>query len=237
MSTKRVRKYPKESISLIEQNCGGEVPSSLSNSEFTSLIIRAQGGDIEAQNKIIESSVSIIASAASSNSGNGIDVDDLFQIGVIGCITAIHKFDSSHNTKWSTWAIYAWKVISTELQKEIRSNKDHSKNISLESKLCSDGIDISDEELLNILSLGFDDNPEEIVERAMINDILRKEISNLGFINEYTIKMYFGIDTDEATSKSELAKIIGISITSVTRRIEKSMILLRRHMKKYRLKN
>lgn len=73
--------------------------------QLSDVIIRAQSGDKAARDKLVEDNIGLVWSIVKRYTGRGYEVDDLFQIGSIGLIKAIDKFDLSFNVKFSTYAI------------------------------------------------------------------------------------------------------------------------------------
>ncbi len=83
------------------------------------LIEIAHAGDKEARDKLVEENVGLVWSVARRFTGRGLDMEDLFQIGCIGLIKAIDKFDTSFNVKFSTYAV---PMISGELKRFLRDD-------------------------------------------------------------------------------------------------------------------
>ena len=84
-----------------------------------SLLSLAKSGDKEARNKLIQNNTSLVWSIASRFKDRGIDIDDIFQIGCIGMLKAINRFDESYNVKFSTYAV---PLIMGEIQRFIRDD-------------------------------------------------------------------------------------------------------------------
>jgi len=91
----------------------------LSHSETMELIKRAQQGDMEAKNRLIASNIGLVKSVLRGFSNRGYEVDDLFQIGSIGLLKAIDKFDTSFNVKFSTYAV---PMIIGEIKRFLRDD-------------------------------------------------------------------------------------------------------------------
>lgn len=70
-----------------------------------SLIQRAHQGDKEARDTLIEENMGLVYSVARRFMGRGVDQEDLFQIGSIGLIKAVDKFDPSFQVRFSTYAV------------------------------------------------------------------------------------------------------------------------------------
>ncbi|MDP4109734.1 MAG: sigma-70 family RNA polymerase sigma factor [Bacillota bacterium] len=83
------------------------------------LIEKAQSGDQEACAKIIEKNAALIWSIVRRFLGRGVDADDLYQLGSMGCYKAILCFDPSFNTQFSTYAV---PKIAGEIKRFLRDD-------------------------------------------------------------------------------------------------------------------
>ena len=91
----------------------------LSNEEMTHLFVRYKDGDITAKEELINGNLKLVLSILRSFNRNDINLDDLFQVGVIGLIKAIDNFDLSYGFKFSTYAVH---LIIGEIKRYIRDN-------------------------------------------------------------------------------------------------------------------
>lgn len=91
----------------------------LSQEEFVELISRAQNGDQEAENFLVENNIGLVRSVVKRFLNRGCEYDDLIQIGSIGLLKAIKKFDVSFNVKFSTYAI---PMIIGEIKRFLRDD-------------------------------------------------------------------------------------------------------------------
>ncbi len=82
-------------------------------------IKRAQQGDMEAKGKLINDNSGLIWSIVRKFAGRGVEMEDLFQIGAMGLIKCINKFDSSFNVKFSTYAV---PMIMGEIKRFLRDD-------------------------------------------------------------------------------------------------------------------
>ncbi|MBE5951174.1 MAG: SigB/SigF/SigG family RNA polymerase sigma factor [Lachnospiraceae bacterium] len=83
------------------------------------LIKRAQNGDKEAREQLINENVGLVWSIVRRYMGRGQEAEDLFQIGVIGLMKAVDKFDLSYEVMFSTYAV---PMISGEMKRYLRDN-------------------------------------------------------------------------------------------------------------------
>lgn len=91
----------------------------LSNDEKTALFEKIKNGDKEARETFIGGNLRLVLSVIQRFNNRGENLDDLFQIGCIGLIKAIDNFDTSHNVKFSTYAV---PMIIGEIRRYLRDN-------------------------------------------------------------------------------------------------------------------
>ncbi|MGL4819336.1 MAG: RNA polymerase sporulation sigma factor SigF [Bacilli bacterium] len=87
--------------------------------DLRELIVRSQSGDREARDHIVESNVRLVWSVVQRFMNRGYEADDLFQIGCIGLVKAVDKFDLSYEVKFSTYAV---PMIIGEIQRFLRDD-------------------------------------------------------------------------------------------------------------------
>lgn len=87
--------------------------------ETTQLIIRAQNGDKSAREILIENNLGLVHHIVRRFMGRGYDAEDLFQIGSIGLMKAIDKFDTTFDVKFSTYAV---PMIQGEIKRFLRDD-------------------------------------------------------------------------------------------------------------------
>ena len=83
------------------------------------LIERSQHGDKKAREQLVEENMGLVWSIVRRFTGRGTDMEDLFQIGAMGLIKAIDKFDTSFDVKFSTYAV---PMIIGEIRRYLRDN-------------------------------------------------------------------------------------------------------------------
>jgi len=89
------------------------------NLERTELIRRAQAGEKEAAQRLVEENAGLIWSVARRYFGRGVEPDDLYQLGCVGFLKAIEGFDLSYGTQFSTYAV---PKISGEIRRFLRDD-------------------------------------------------------------------------------------------------------------------
>ena len=92
----------------------------LKNDEMMELLRRSQAGDMEAREQLICGNLRLVLSVIQRFLGRGENVDDLFQVGCIGLIKAIDRFDLSQMVKFSTYGV---PMIIGEVRRFLRDDK------------------------------------------------------------------------------------------------------------------
>lgn len=91
----------------------------LSNEEMTKLFVEYQNGNLDAKDKLINGNLKLVLSILRNFNNKNVNLDDLFQVGVIGLIKAIDNFDLSYGLKLSTYAV---PLIIGEIKRYLRDN-------------------------------------------------------------------------------------------------------------------
>ena len=96
-----------------------KLPPPLSKEEELNYVIKYQNGDLKAKEKLIEGNLKLVLSILKKYNNGKHNIDDLFQVGVVGLIKAIDNFDLSYNLMFSTYAV---TLIMGEIRRYIRDN-------------------------------------------------------------------------------------------------------------------
>ena len=91
----------------------------LSNEEMTKLFVEYQNGNLDAKDRLINGNLKLVLSILRTFNKGNVNLDDLFQVGVIGLIKAIDNFDLSYGLKLSTYAV---PLIVGEIKRYLRDN-------------------------------------------------------------------------------------------------------------------
>ena len=106
-----------------------KLPPPLNREEELAYLIKAQAGDVEARNVLIEHNLRLVVFLAKKYESTGYDLEDLVSIGSIGLIKGINTYKVDKNIKLAT---YASRCIANEILMFIRKNKKRKSEISLE---------------------------------------------------------------------------------------------------------
>ena len=193
-------------------------PEPLSNEEESLYISRMKQGDKDARNKLIEHNLRLVAHIVKKFDSNGQDIDDLIGIGTIGLIKGIDTYSLDKKVKLTT---YAAKCCENEILMHFRSNKKNVKNVSIYEGISFDkeGNEIT---ILDILKTKDPDYLEDIYVKDNIG-LLKNYIKILNKREKEIIDYRYGMNGKEEKTQKEIAKIMGISRSYVSR-IEKRAI-------------
>lgn len=134
----------------------------LSHEETISLILKAQQGDRVAKEKLVKHNIGLIKSVLRGFTNRGYDMEDLFQIGSIGLLKAIDKFDISFDVKFSTYAV---PMIAGEIKRFLRD--DGIIKVSRSLKQTANKVKYTQENLAKIL--GREPTIQEIADELNID--------------------------------------------------------------------
>ncbi|KQL49231.1 RNA polymerase sigma-F factor [Brevibacillus choshinensis] len=91
----------------------------LTNDQVKDLIAKSQAGDVDARELLVNSNIRLVWSVVQRFINRGYEADDLFQIGCIGLLKAVDKFDLSYDVRFSTYAV---PMIIGEIQRFLRDD-------------------------------------------------------------------------------------------------------------------
>lgn len=196
------------------------LPPPLSIEEENQLLTKlcTSPGCVQTKNTLIERNLRLVVYIARKFENTNVCVDDLISIGSIGLIKAINTFDPTKNIKLAT---YASRCIENEILMHLRKTSNMKTEISIDEPL---NVDWDGNELLLSDILGTDsDVINRNLEEETDRQLLRAAIAKLDSREKQIMTMRFGLDgTDELTQK-EVADLLGISQSYISR-LEKKII-------------
>ena len=196
----------------------GSFPAPLSAKKEKELIKLSATGDTAARNKLVEHNLRLVAHIVKKYYASGCEQDDLISIGTIGLIKAISTFNDEKGIRLAT---YAARCIENEILMYFRNLKKTAQDVYI-----SDPIETDREgNTLTLIDVIADDGDiaEEIDKKMKIRK-LRSMIS--GVLDERElkiIKLRYGLSGEEELTQREVAKLMGISRSYVSR-IEKAAL-------------
>lgn len=195
-----------------------KLPPPLDEAEERDNIIKAQKGDIEARNKLIEHNLRLVVFLSKKYENTGYDVEDLVSIGSIGLIKGINTYKLDKNIKLAT---YASRCISNEILMFLRKNKKRRGEISFEDALNYDS-EGNELHLEDIIGTEIEFVPNEY-EKKLNKEVLEKELSLLDNREKEIMTLRYGLHNTEEFTQKEVAEKLGISQSYISR-IEKKVI-------------
>lgn len=195
-----------------------KLPPPLSKEEELKYLILAKEGDVEARNILIEHNLRLVVFLAKKYENTGFDIEDLVSIGSIGLIKGINTYKVDKNIKLAT---YASRCIANEILMFLRKNKKKKVEISLEETLNFDA-EGNELRLEDILGTSNDVVPDEF-ENKMNKELLKKHICNMDDRDKEIMILRYGLNNSEEYTQKEVADLLGISQSYISR-IEKKVI-------------
>lgn len=195
-----------------------KLPPPLSKEDELKYLIRAKTGDEEARNILIEHNLRLVVFLAKKYENTTYDIEDLVSIGSIGLIKGINTYKIDKNIKLAT---YASRCISNEILMFLRKNKRKKAEVSLEDALNYDA-EGNELHLEDILGTDADLVPNEY-EKQVDKEILSKEIEDLQDRDKEIMTLRYGLNNTKEYTQKEVAEILGISQSYISR-IEKKVI-------------
>ena len=187
---------------------------------------RCQEGDPEAKRILIERNLRLVAHVAKKYQGNGEELEDLISIGTIGLIKAINTFKSDKNIKLAT---YASRCIENEILMHLRRNSRIKTEVSIDEPL---NVDWDGNELLLSDILGTEEDLvyKDIEDEVDLN-LLEQAMDILSDRERTIIELRYGIGhDDEEMTQKEVADLLGISQSYISRLEKKIIRRLRKEM-------
>ena len=207
-----------DSDNLLFINSSQVLPPPLSKEEEEECFVRKEKGDEDAINKLIVHNLRLVVYIAKKFEKSGVAIDDLISIGSIGLIKAVKTFCPTKNIKLAT---YASRCIENEVLMYLRKISHRKNEISIDEPLNTDW-DGNELLLSDILS-----TDEDIVSGAVENDdiirVLMDTVNALPDREKNIIELRFGLNGSREYTQKEVADIMGISQSYISR-IEKKIL-------------
>ncbi|MBQ9200187.1 MAG: RNA polymerase sporulation sigma factor SigE [Lachnospiraceae bacterium] len=217
--------FPKNEVHYIG---GAEIlPPPLSPEEEADLLkALSEKDDIEIKKKLIEHNLRLVVYIAKKFDNTGVGVEDLISIGTIGLIKAINTFKTDKNIKLAT---YASRCIENEILMHLRRSSRTKVEVSIDEPL---NVDWDGNELLLSDILGTDDDViYKDIEDEVDKSLLEQALDILSERERTIIELRFGIGrNDEEMTQKEVADLLGISQSYISRLEKKIIRRLKREM-------
>ena len=196
------------------------LPAPLTREEEGELLAQLEHEDrrLAARGRLIEHNLRLVVYIARRFENTGVGIEDLISIGTIGLIKAVETYKPAKNIKLAT---YASRCIENEILMHLRKNANRRGEVSLDEPLNTDW---DGNELLLSDVLGTDsDSIEKPIEDDVDRDLLLTAITRLSERERTIITMRFGLDGRRERTQKEVADLLGISQSYISR-LEKRII-------------
>ena len=188
-------------------------PEPLSIEEEKEFLNRMKNGDENAKNVLIERNLRLVAHVCKKYSSTNIEQDDLISIGTIGLIKGINTFNQEKNFKLAT---YVARCIENEILMYLRSNKKHLADVYLNEPIGKD----KDDNIVTLQEVLENDEKnieEEIDLKFKIKFLYEKMKRILKDREKFILELRFGLNGDKPKTQNEIASMMGISRSYVSR--------------------
>ena len=210
---------------------GSEVlPPPLTIEDERECLMALNGVDNEdARNRLISHNLRLVVYLARKFENTGVGVEDLISIGSIGLIKGIHTFNPDKNIKLAT---YASRCIENEILMHLRRTNKLKLEVSFDEPL---NVDWDGNELLLSDILGTE---EDVIYRNLETEaelgMLRKAMEKLSDREREIIELRYGYNrkTDQEMTQKEVADLLGISQSYISRLEKKIMLRLKREIQR-----
>lgn len=175
-------------------------------------------GDKSAKNILIEHNLRLVVFLAKKYENTGLDLEDLVSIGTIGLIKGVNTYKLDKNIKLAT---YASRCIDNEILMFLRKNKKRRGEVSFEDSLSydSEGNELHLEDILGTDS----DIVTKEIENENDKKLFYKEIDKLNNRDKKIMILRYGLYNNEEMTQKDVANLLGISQSYISR-IEKKVI-------------
>lgn len=202
-------------------------PEPLTPEEEKDCLERMKNGDEEARNILIERNLRLVAHVAKKYASTNIEQDDLISIGSIGLIKGINSFDLEKNFKLAT---YVAKCIENEILMYLRSNKKRAYDVYLNEPIGKDKDD-NEVTLQEVLENNERNVEDEVDLKFKVKSLYEKMKKTLKDREKLIIELRFGLNGKRPKTQKEIAKMMNISRSYVSRIESKAIGKLAKEIK------
>ncbi len=188
-------------------------PEPLSSEEEKKCLERLKNNDDEARNILVERNLRLVAHVSKKYATTNIEQDDLISIGTIGLIKGINSFDSSKNIKLAT---YVARCIENEILMFLRSSKKTKSEVYLNEPIGKDKDD-NEVTLMEVLETEDKSIEEEIDLKMKVKKLYEKMKEVLKDREKLILELRFGLGGKRPKTQNEIASMMGISRSYVSR--------------------
>ncbi|HHU20587.1 MAG TPA: RNA polymerase sporulation sigma factor SigE [Bacilli bacterium] len=203
------------------------LPPPLTREEEYQLLIKLPNGDKAAKAMLIERNLRLVVYIARKFENTRINIEDLISIGTIGLIKAINTFNIEKKIKLAT---YASRCIENEILMYLRKTNKLKSEVSFDEPL---NIDWDGNELLLSDILGTDEDLiERDIEASVDKKLLHKALDQLSGREKQIMELRFGLVGQEKLTQKDVADLLGISQSYISRLENKIIRRLQKEFEK-----
>ncbi|MBQ7384933.1 MAG: RNA polymerase sporulation sigma factor SigK [Ruminococcus sp.] len=206
---------------------GNSFPKPLSEEKEQEYITLSKQGNLEARNKLVEHNLRLVAHIIKKYYAKESEHDDLVSIGTIGLIKAINTYNPEKSIKLSS---YASRCIENEILMHFRNGKKSAQDMSLSDSIDTDK-DGNPLMLMDVLAVD-DDFTEDLEEqvnlsklKSYINEVLNEREKKI-------IVLRYGLNGNKPLTQREVADMLNISRSYISRIEKRALYLLRKRYDK-----
>ncbi len=188
-------------------------PEPLTSEEESFYLNKYKEGDEEARNILIERNLRLVAHVCKKYCNSNIEQDDLISIGTIGLIKGINSFNMDKGVRLAT---YVSRCIENEVLMHLRSTKKKNAEVYLEDTIGKDKDDntVSLQEVLENNEKSIEDEVDLKFKIKKLYDKMKQVLKDR---EKLIIELRFGLNGNKPKTQKQIAKMLGISRSYVSR--------------------
>ena len=225
-----------ELLALVFQEClfflgyitgKSQFPKPYTREEEAEAVRRMAEGDEEARKELITHNLRLVSHIARKYMVPGYGPDDLISIGVIGLIKAVNSYKPESGTALGT---YAARCIENEILMTLRASKKRRGDVSLQDPIGTDG-EGNDITFMDVLGTDPDALEDEVIRRVTLEKV-QKVLHALPSRERMVLELRYGLADGVTHPQHEIARMLGISRSYVSRVEKHAVDLLRAAVEK-----
>ena len=207
---------------------GGEVlPQPFTPEEEADMVVKLSGGEQDVKDRLIEHNLRLVVYIARRFENTGVDLDDLVSVGTIGLIKAVNSFNADKNIKLAT---YASRCIENEILMHLRKTVKLKSEVSFDEPLNTDW---EGNELMLSDVMGTDgDVVYKKIENGVESELLGVALTKLNDREREIMELRYGLYGGEEKTQREVADMLGISQSYISRLEKKIIVRLKKEFSK-----
>ena len=201
------------------------LPPPLTSEEENKSLEKLMNNDESAKRTLIERNLRLVVYIAKKFENTSVPLEDLVSIGTIGLVKAINTYDATKNIKLAT---YASRCIENEILMHLRRTNKLKNEVSIDEPL---NMDSDGNELLLSDIIGTDDDCVfKGLEKAVDNQLIKESIQKLSKREKIIMELRFGFISGREKTQKEVADMLGISQSYISRLEKKIIARMRKEM-------